>query len=60
MNASTILDRLQTAARLSKDDAQFNLITSLVHRLAHQGAPFEKPLTRSEIAEISKYAGLNG
>ena len=42
----------------ARDDATSNVISKLANRLAHQGTPFEKPLSEAEQILIAKYAGL--
>jgi hypothetical protein len=59
MQVNDIIARLHDAAATSKSDAMANIISKLANRLAHQGAPFEKPLTETEMTLISKYAGIN-
>lgn len=58
MNLSTLIARLQDAAAATRDDARANLLSALAVRLSHQGAPFEKPLTRTEIQQISQFTGI--
>jgi len=58
MNISTIIDRLHAAAKASTNDRESNVIAELANRLEHRSSLFEKDLTRTEIAMISRYAGL--
>jgi hypothetical protein len=58
MNVSTIIDRLHAAAMASTNDRESNFISALANRLEHRSSLFEKDLTRTEIAMISRYAGL--
>jgi hypothetical protein len=59
MQVNDVITRLHDAAAASKNDALANIISKLAGRLAHQGAPFEKPLSETEMTLISKYAGIN-
>jgi hypothetical protein len=54
MNISTVLSRMHTFARTTKDDAASNEVARAADRLAHQGS-FEAPLTNAEIAIISRF-----
>ena len=54
MNISTVLSRLHTFARTTKDDVASNEVARAADRLAHQGS-FEAPLTNAEIAIISRF-----
>ena len=58
MNAYDVIDRLHAASATARDDATSNVIAKLANRLAHQGFPFEKPLSEAEQILIAKYAGL--
>ena len=58
MQVNDIIARLHDAAAASTNDAMANIISKLAGRLAHQGAPFEKPLSETEMTLISRYAGL--
>lgn len=57
MNLATLISRLQDAAAKEKNDAMANTYSQLANRLAHQGTPFEKPLTGKEIRLISQFVG---
>lgn len=48
MDAYTIASKMQDMATKTKNDQLFNALTRLSDRLMHQGALFEKPLTKSE------------
>ena len=54
MNISTVLSRMHTFARTTKDDVASNEVARAADRLAHQGS-FEAPLTNAEIAIISRF-----
>lgn len=54
MNISTVLSRMHTFARTTKDDVASNEVARVADRLAHQGS-FEAPLTNAEIAIISRF-----
>ena len=58
MNTYDVIDRLHAASAAARDDATSNVIAKLANRLAHQGFPFEKPLSEAEQILIAKYAGL--
>jgi len=42
-------------ALTTKDDRASNDVARVVDRLAHQRAPFERPLTEAEIRIINKF-----
>lgn len=55
MNAATVIARMQDMASTTKDDRLANVLSALVSRLSHQGALFEKPLTKTEVRLIMKF-----
>ena len=55
MNASTVIERMQAMASTTKDDKLANILSHLINRLAHQGYPFEKPLTKTETRLIMRF-----
>lgn len=58
MDVHDIINQLHAASAAARDDATSNVISKLANRLAHQGFPFEKPLSEAEQILIAKYAGL--
>ena len=54
MNISTVLSRMHSFARTTKDDVASNEVARAADRLAHQGS-FEAQLTNAEIAIISRF-----
>lgn len=55
MNSATLIDRMTDVVNQTKNDRLANALLKLINRLAHQGAPFEKPLTKNEIKSIMKF-----
>ena len=55
MNVQNILDRMSTAARVTKDDNRSVMLMRVADRLAHQGSFGEKPLTAEEIAVVKEF-----
>lgn len=58
LTAHDVIERLHAASASARDDATSNVIAKLANRLAHQGFPFERPLSEAEQILIAKYAGL--
>ena len=54
-NALAIATKMQDIASKTKDDRLFNTLTRLSDRLMHQGALFEKPLTKYERSVIQLF-----
>lgn len=55
MDMTTLLDRIHTAARTAKLDAEANMLARLADRVAHQGAAFEAPLTAGELEVVKRF-----
>lgn len=55
MNAAEVIARMTAMATSTKDDALSNALLRVAHRLAHQGYPFEKPLTKAETRIVMKF-----
>jgi hypothetical protein len=60
LNTANIIARMEAMARTTKNDALSNNLLRIAHRLAHQGALFEKPLSRDERRIVAKFAGMEG
>lgn len=54
--ALAVSAKMQEIASKTKDDRLFNTLTRLSDRLLHQGALFEKPLTKYERSVIQIFA----
>lgn len=55
MELHSIIQRMMDFAAKSKDDKISCVVSRIAHRLAHQGAVCEKPLTSSELRIIKKF-----
>lgn len=55
MDMTILLDRIHTAAKTAKVDAEANMFAALADRVAHQGYPFEAPLTPGELALVKRF-----
>jgi len=54
-NISAIVSHIMGIAETTPDDRESVKLSRLANRLMHQGAPFEAPLTTSEIADVMFY-----
>ena len=55
MDMTILLDRIHTAAKTAKMDAEANMFAALADRVAHQGYPFEAPLTAGELDLVKRF-----
>lgn len=58
MNIASVLSRMHTFAATTKDDHLSVEVARAADRLAHQG-PFERPLTKSELAVVARFCSYN-
>ena len=55
MDKASLIAKIETIAKITVDDELSNRLSRLASRLETIGAPFEKPLTKSEVALLSEY-----
>ena len=55
MDKMQLIQKIASAAKATKNDAESNMLSRVVDRLIHVGAPYEKPLTNGEIDIISRF-----
>lgn len=58
MDISTLLAKIHVAAKSARVDAEANMLARLADRVAHQGYPFEAPLTQSELALVKRFMAI--
>ena len=58
MDMTALLAKIHAAAKTARVDAEANMLARLADRVAHQGAPFEAPLTESEMALVKRFMAL--
>ena len=55
MELHRIVQRMMDFAAKTENDKISCVVSRIAHRLAHQGAVCEKPLTKSELEVIKKF-----
>jgi hypothetical protein len=55
MELYRIVQRMMDFAAKTKDDKMSCVVSRIAHRLAHQGAICEKPLTKFELDVVKKF-----
>lgn len=58
MDISTLLAKIHAAVKSARVDAEANMLARLADRVAHQGYPFEAPLTESELTLVKRFMKL--